>query len=715
MAVDVSDSFRRIRQRSRGLSPWELAAEAATRVWRRAAGTWHGAVDRPSSTCVTSDELCRSLSGRNIAEIAALFRERDRVLLPGLVDPTGTAKAIKNLSPSSSDEIVADAEAILAHRIPVFGERHDFGQEIDWLSDPGTGDSWPAIHFTRVPITISSSDAPQSNQDRPVRGPDIRVVWEFNRLHHLVTLGQAYALTTDERFTGEFLRQISDWRDQNPPRFGPNWKVAMEVAIRAVNVVAALGLFRKSPYLTDEDIELLLKFLLEHGRYIRANLEGRRGGSSNHYLTDLVGLFAIAATVPWLRESREWMNLASGELLREMELQVLEDGVDYEGAVAYHRLVTEIFALFFTLSRSSDEQVPERHWRRLDSMFDFVRHYRKPDGTAPQLGDSDDGRLVSFKRRAQSDHSYLMSIAALLFQDQKYKLSDSLDEEAVWWFGVQGIRDFERLSTGSPPESAEFREAQIFVQRANDKELYAIIDCGDNGARGHGSHSHCDALAIELFAYGETFLCDPGTFAYTGGRSWRNRFRATAVHNTARVDGEEISPLVEGWYFVLGSNVRPRVNAWESNADRDVLDAEHDGYTRLREAITHRRLVTLDKREGYWILEDRFEGQGEHTFELAFNFAPELDLSEGAGQVIARGRRGALTIAPVSGNEFLVARAGRWVSQSYGTASPASAMIYRFRARAPFENTMLLIPSAVGDEAKSDRVLKSHVRNMRSL
>ncbi|HEU4386884.1 MAG TPA: alginate lyase family protein [Blastocatellia bacterium] len=716
MALDVGDAIRRIRQRSRGLSPWDLAAEAATRTWRRASTTWHVAVDQPSSTCLTTDDLSRALSGRNITEISELIHHRDRVLLPGLADPDGTANAIRSISPNSANDMLADAEAILEHRIRVFGERYEFGGEIDWHSDPVTGDSWPPNHFSRVPVIIGSSNSDQSKQDRPVRGPDIRVVWELNRLHHLVTLGQAYAFSRDERFTSEFLRQIADWRDQNPPRFGPNWKTAMEVAIRAVNVVAAIGLFRKSSYLTDEDIELLLKFLLEHGRYIRGNLERRRGGSSNHYLSDLVGLFAIAATIPWFRESREWMNLASTELLREMDQQVLGDGADYEGATGYHRLVTEIYGLFFTLSRSCDEQIPERYWRRLDSMFDFVRHYIKPDGTAPQLGDSDDGRLLSFKQRAPSDHTYLLSVAAVLFDDRKYRLGALPDEEAVWWFGASCIQDFQRLPNGSPAESAEFREARIFIQRANEKDLYAIIDCGDNGTRGHGSHAHCDALSIELFAFGETLLCDPGTFAYTGGGPWRNRFRSTAFHNTARVDGEEISPLVDGWYFALGSNVRPRVNTWESSAERDVLDAEHDGYARLREPVTHRRIVTLEKGGGYWIVDDRFEGQGEHTFELTFNFAPGIEISEReAGQLVARGRRGSLTIAPISGHQLVVGRASRWVSHSYGTASQASAMIYRFRLSVPFENTILLIPCAAGDEAKADRVLKTHVRNMRSL
>jgi hypothetical protein len=59
-------------------------------------------------------------------------------------------------------------------------------------------------------------------------GADVRVVWELNRLHHLVTLGRAYLLTDDERYTEEFLLQLKSWHEANPPHFGVNWTVQRE-------------------------------------------------------------------------------------------------------------------------------------------------------------------------------------------------------------------------------------------------------------------------------------------------------------------------------------------------------------------------------------------------------------------------------------------------------------------------------------------------------
>src|SRR5260370_499151 len=156
-----------------------------------------------------------------------------------------------------------------------------------------------------------------------------------------------------------------------------------------------------------------------------------------------------------------------------------------------------------------------------------------------------------------------MSIGAILVKDKTFKQTDLIDEEAIWWFGDRGRLTFDRLPRNeAPAESKGFPDAQIYVERSGP--LYAIADCGDNGARGRGSHAHCDTLSVEIFAFGRTFLRDPGTFVYTASERWRNKFRSTAYHSSVRVDGKEISEIVQGRPFALGHNVRPRINRWES-------------------------------------------------------------------------------------------------------------------------------------------------------
>ena len=324
--------------------------------------------------------------------------------------------------------------------------------------------------------------------------------------------------------------------------------------------------------------------------------------------------------------------------MKEMKQQVLADGVDYELSTGYHRFVLEIFTLFSLLCRTSSFDPGAAFWASLEAMFDFVRSYLKPDGKAPAIGDSDDGRLIKFKERSAADHSYLMSIGAMMF-GSTFKRSNEIDEEAIWWFGGEGLDRFERLPIDDRDVgSRAFPQAQIFVQR--DGDLYSIIDCGDHGARGRGSHAHSDALSLEVFAFNRTFLCDPGTYCYTANEQQRNLFRSTAYHNTVRIDGQEISEVNEGELFAFASNVRPQVNLWESSAERDVLDAEHHAYQRLASPVTHRRIVTFDKREGSWSIRDVFTGEGRPSIRVLFQHRRRAASDDRRGESFDRsGRR----------------------------------------------------------------------------
>ena len=677
-----------MRAKVRGMTLGEIAGEILLRLRRKFKRATSR--DRIERAHISDRELQLALR-KPLSDVAEQIRHGKRTrLTEGLKNAARTAALVKQLFPDSIDQTIRAADEILHHRIRVFERVIDFGDEIDWLADPFTGIRWPMTHFTRLQIVRGD-------------GSDARVAWELNRLHHLTTLGRAYLFTGDERYTEEFLRQIASWNEANPTRFGINWANAMEAAIRAVNLIAAMEMFRLSPLVTDKQVALLLKMILQHGRFIRANLEFSYRAPSNHYLSDLIGLFAIGATIPDLKDSRRWVKFSASGLRFELMRQVNADGVSYEGTTGYHRLVTEIFALFFTLSRSVKISFPLTHRHRLETMFRFALHYIKPDNTAPMLGDSDDGRLMTFKDRPAVDHSYLLSLGAALLGKSEFKRSAQIDEEALWWAGEKGLEAFNALpEINTAPASRAFRDAQIFIERQG--AVYSIIDCGDHGIRGRGSHAHSDALSIEVFAFDRTFLRDPGTFAYTGNTEMRNLFRSTPYHNTVRIDQRDISRIDESQLFALGENVRPKIIRWKSDDDHDTLEAEHHSYADLK--VIHRRAVTFNKNQLYWLITDKFTGEGHHTFEFFFNFDAGLEVALDEDQrAVAFSQQAGFVIAMISGHSMQAEIAERWVSLSYGERVAASGIIYRFHGSVPFENKTLLVPFRRGDESKAGRII----------
>ena len=504
-------------------------------------------------------------------------------------------------------------------------------QKFDWNRDPRSGYLWPLDHHRDLKLMRND-------------GSDIRLVWELNRLGHFLTLGHAYKLTKDERFTTAFVDQLRSWYEQNPYGRGPNWQCAMEVALRAINLIAAREMFRESPQL---DTQFLLTLFQQHGNYIRRNLEFSYIATSNHYLSDVAGLLWLGVMVPELRASKRWRDFGLKELLREMDKQVLPDGADFESSTGYHRFVTELFLYSFLLCRENGISLGQQYDNKLRAMLLYIRGYLRPDGFAPLIGDTDGGQFLPFQHRRADDHGYLLVVGADVFNDAE-------------------LRDAERGAKAFP-------NAGTYIMRHED--LYLCFNTSGAGIDGRGSHGHNDKLSIEVSAGECAFIVDPGTYVYTGDLQRRHDFRSTAYHSTVKIDGVEQNTIERDLPFVIGDEARPFVLHW----GEDKIVAEHYGYQRLKDPVIHRRTVTFNKPERAWLIEDEFLGTAvEHLFEIRFHFAPGLEVSPSEATVDARDPKTDLTLTvrslSLSGSPELEQQ---FTSRNYGEMSESLTACWR--------------------------------------
>lgn len=553
---------------------------------------------------MSADELLRHFTGEREGKFLEGFRHR------------GNGDLHRQFFPAQTDELLLSADRIVDERswpLLGFGEE-SFGKEIEWTRDPLSRFVWPLDYHRDIKLVRSD-------------GSDIRVLWELNRLGHFITLARAYALTNDERYSAEFFSQLRNWDEQNPYGRGPNWTCAMEVALRAMNLLGAFHVFRRSSYFQAESLERLLRMFQQHGNYIQRNIEFSHLATSNHYLSDLAGLIWLGQMLPdEFVDSEGWRDSAITALLAELDKQVLADGADFEASTGYHRFVLELFLYAFLFSEINDVEVEQRYWTRLHHMFIYMRSYLRPDGFAPLIGDTDSGQVFPIRRRRADDHAYLLALGAVVFKDPGLKLEGAEPPEELFWIlGEEGVKAFQEMSS-SPVYSVSkaFRDAGVYIMRKDD--LYLCFNASDAGLNGRGSHGHNDALSIEVSASGHAFIVDPGTYVYSADLDKRHEFRSTAYHSTVRIDGVEQNTTERDMPFVIGNEAKPRVLEWQTGDDFDKVVAEHYGYMRLAQPVTHRRSVTFNKRERSWLIEDEFIGEGEHVCELRFHFAPEVDV-----------------------------------------------------------------------------------------
>ena len=484
------------------------------------------------------------------------------------------------------------------------------GQGIDWQLDFKSGFRWGQNSFYKN-IRFGHK-----------QGVDVKVPWELSRSHHLVTLGEAYVLTNDEKYALEFRDQIKDWIGSNPVGFGVNWRCTMDVAIRATNWLVSQEFFSDQDALSYEFWHEFYTSIYEHGIFIEKNLENKGKVKTNHYIADLVGLFFIALYCPFINESERWRDFTLKALSCEIEEQIYSDGCNFEASTSYHRLVLELLFYAELLGERAGVEFSRKYKETVKKLFEFSLYSIKPNGKSPQIGDNDSGRFLVFSKREVLDHSYLLSIAATYYESSQFKISSfNLDEEIFWIFDKYNQDCYLALPLRDTPlASKEFSDAGWYIIRSGSN--YCFISCGPNGQGKYGGHAHNDKLSFELMLDGFDIVVDPGSFIYTPYPEERNQFRSTAYHNTIMVENCEQNEITSNIF-----RLRDRVTI------NDVCMKENETQIVFKGSIayagiSHNRLIVFEKKTSSITISDRYVSDKKTKCSLRFHISPDYEVKD---------------------------------------------------------------------------------------
>ena len=586
------------------------------------------------------------------------------------------------------DELLVRADAALTKHFDLLGYRDLwFGDPIDWHVDPVHGCRAPRAHWSRIdPLDPSSVG-------------DSKVVWELNRHQWVVHLGQAFAVTSDERYAEAAVAAIDDWLTQNPVGIGINWSSSLEVALRLMSWTWTLALLREARALTVDTQTRVLSSIHAHATHVEKYLSVYF--SPNTHLTgEALGLFYAGTVFPEFRDAGRWRRAGTELLIEQAHVQLSHDGVYFEQSTCYQRYTCDIYLHFLILAARNGIDVPHEIRTRVAEAVAALVALRRPDGTVPSIGDADGGQLLPLALRTPSDCNGVFATAAALFDRADFaRAAGEPAPELVWLLGPDGLMAFDRACAGeaAPERSRILPIGGYAVMRAgHGTDAHQLIaDVGPIGRFGHG---HADLLSIQCSVFGDECLVDPGTCAYTAAPEWRDYFRGTTAHNTVRIDGrcqaEPAGPF--NWQQRPGATLLD----WQTTTDFDLVDAQHDAYSQPGSPIVHRRRVAFVKPE-CWIVIDDLTGAGTHAAEWSFQFAP-LPVALVTGG-IARADlpgRAACWILPLASMTVCAALHTAemtpirgWVSPDYGRRVPAPMLVYRARAPLPMRLVTVVYPN----------------------
>lgn len=657
------------------LPPGKIWREARHRL-RRHLGRLRA---RMLGTEITDAEFLQSLSA-DFPDVRGLsVHLASEAESPFFLNPTHRPEVINTIReayPEMEIRTIAAADQACDHVFDLLGAGPThLGDPIDWHIDFKSGHRFnPQQYYADV------RRAPYPG------GYDIKVPWELSRCQHFVWLGQAYWFTDDEKYALAFVDQVSSWIEQNRPQFGVNWASTMDVAIRAVNWLWGYHFFQDSPRLDNEFRLTFFKSLLAHGRHIFRNLENQGDFTGNHYLANLVGLIYLGILCPEFKEAHRWRTFGLQELEREMFEQVYPDGVNFEASTSYHRLVTEMFLSTVILTQLNGIAFSTPFMDRLERMLEFVLTITRPDGTVPQIGDNDNGRLHRLKvwdppEREWIDFRYLLAIGAVLFERKDFaQAAGDQWQEAIWLLGKPAAGLRQSTEDDHSPlhlRMHQFADAGICVVRHDDWHM--TVSAGPVGQKGRGGHAHNDQLSFELYANDQAWIVDPGTYVYTSDYEARHLFRSTGYHNTPQVYCH--SALEQ---HRCSSR---RLFSMKQQSVSQIERTETDAYIQLLLALSNyagldlslERKIQVRKQDGVGIVHDRLIGDATCGFSTHFHLADlPVDRAQDRPHRYLIGEDDKwLLLECLTPDGVRSSISSGWISPGYGTRHPAPVVTFQ--------------------------------------
>jgi len=664
----------------------------------------------PVEICGRTRQEISKLVDRRVPRLGA-WRDRSSTLLPELPSPgffpgavdERTFAMLDERSPGARSRLLEAAERLLQGSFDLLGYRGlSFGQPLDWHLDPVESRRAPVRHWS----TLDPLDGPGIG--------DSKVIWELSRHQWLVTLGQAYRLTRDERFASAAAAHVGHWMDANPHGVGINWSSSIEAAFRIVSWSWTLHLFHGSAAFPQGLIARVFTILQAHAAHVARYLSYYF--SPNTHLTgEALGLFYAGTLFPAAPHARRWRELGRRILEEESGRQILADGVYFEQSTCYQRYTAEIYLHYLILAersgRGASSEVKDRVARLLDALLALLR----PDRSMPAIGDADGGWLLPLDLRGPDDARGIFSTAAVVLGRPDYAwAAGGLQAETLWLLGPTAADLFETLRSSPPagPPSRILPTGGYAILRTGWQEDadQVILDAGPLGCPHSGGHGHADLLAIQCSFRGRPYVVDPGTFRYTADQGWRSYFRSTAAHSTVVVDG--VGQAVPRGPFSWEVRPRARLLRWELGEILDFAQAEHDAYRELPSPVRHRRTAILVK-SGYCVLVDDLEGTGEHRVDVRFQFTPlpvrvgpdewvRVVQPDGSGLSVRAFSSAPFKVTVAEGD--LEPRQG-WISSAYGLRQPSPALLYSAVTALPVRVITVLLPAPAGAQPPSIHAL----------
>jgi uncharacterized heparinase superfamily protein len=393
-------------------------------------------------------------------------------------------------------------------------------------------------------------------------------LWRYN-LHYMHYLHQP-GMTRKAQRDWMYI-----WVRGNPDPTGEGWE-PFPTSLRLVNWFKLWW----TDGVSEEDAPLLASAYAQ-ARHVRRWVEHQHRG--NPLFENLKTLFWAGCTFRH-PEAAQWQRWAARHLLHQLHEQILADGGHYERSPMYHAQILEGCLDLWNIQSA---------WMKLYSELAALLASKLPQMLAwLETMSHPDGEIALC-----NDAAFRIAPAPAQLLDYGRRLG---------------------CSWPTPGCCTHLPESGYVVQR--DRGHYIVIDIGPLGPDYQLAHAHCDLFSFEWSVASQRIVCDTGVYAYQD-QVMRPYVRATAAHNTVRIDGTDQSEMWKE--FRVARRAYPERTSVDVVPDETLrVVGQHNGYRHLVGHPVHRREFKL--RHGRLVLRDTVTGNGTHVIEAFLHFHPAI-------------------------------------------------------------------------------------------
>lgn len=416
----------------------------------------------------------------------------------------------------------------------------------------------------------------------PVKDNELR--WQLHRHKWFTPMGKAYRLTGDEKYAKEWVFQFMDWIKKNPyvkidkdafelkddkvydaekenARFA--WR-PLEVSDRLQDQGGQFLYFLSSPNFTPE---FLTEFLVNYHKHA-VHILNNYSDQGNHLLFEAQRIFFAGSFFPEFKDAATWRKSGIDILNKEINIQVYNDGGQFELDPHYHHAAINIFykALQMADANNLKNEFPQGYLDTIEKMVMIYINYSFPDYSNPCFSDaklSKKQEIISDLKKWSKIFPKNKQIRYFATEGKKGQLPDYLSNA----FKTSGFYVF-RSSWG--------QDATMMVLKAGPKAFW---------------HCQPDNGTFELWMNGKNLFPDSGSYVYAGEgeiMKWRNWFRQTKVHNTLTLNDANLE------------TTQSVCKLWEPTGNIQKLVVENPSYKDLK----HRRSVFFVDNKFFVIVDE---------------------------------------------------------------------------------------------------------------